>query len=62
MIIDFIVDEKPVCVIDIFEDLVPNTAAELRRQLPMKTRLQPRTKEGIRSYIKSNKKSSSNWK
>jgi hypothetical protein len=46
VIIDFIVDEKPVCVIRIFEDVVPHTAAELRRQLPMKTRLQHATLVG----------------
>ncbi|CAN7173803.1 DUF3830 family protein [Microbacterium sp. LjRoot45] len=46
MIIDFIVDEKYICGIRIFEDLVPETAAEFRRQLPLRTKLQHATLVG----------------
>lgn len=46
MIIDFIVDGVPTCAIKIFEDIVPNTAAEFRKQLPITTRLQHATLVG----------------
>jgi hypothetical protein len=46
MIIDFIVDEKYVCGIRIFEEMVPNTAEEFRRRLPLKTKLQHATLVG----------------
>jgi hypothetical protein len=46
MIIDFVVDEKYVCGIRIFEDMVPQTAAELRRRLPLRTKLQHATLVG----------------
>jgi hypothetical protein len=46
MIIDFIVDEKYVCGIRIFEEMVPNTAEEFRRRLPLRTKLQHATLVG----------------
>jgi hypothetical protein len=46
MIIDFIVDGKQTCAIRIFEDLVPKTAAVLREQLPITTKLQHATLVG----------------
>ncbi|MBN9193995.1 hypothetical protein [Microbacterium sp.] len=46
MIIDFVVDEKYVCGIRIFEDMVPNTTEEFRRRLPIRTKLQHATLVG----------------
>lgn len=46
MIIDFVVDGKRVCGIKIFEDIVPQTAAEFRSKLPIKTKLQHATLVG----------------
>ncbi|MCU1526244.1 MAG: hypothetical protein JWP75_7 [Frondihabitans sp.] len=46
MIIDFIVDGKQTCAIKIFDDIVPHTAAVLRENLPITTRLQHATLVG----------------
>lgn len=46
MIIDFVVDEKYVCGIRIFEDMVPNTTEEFRKRLPIRTKLQHATLVG----------------
>jgi hypothetical protein len=46
VIIGFVVDDVYTCGIRIFDDVVPNTAAELRKRLPMKTKLQHATLVG----------------
>ena len=46
MIIDFIVDEKLICGIRIFEDVVPHTAAAFRESFPIRTKLQHATLVG----------------